>query len=316
MISLAIQRGAWNVVALLPHLNVRTCSLDILIKNIVPFALQHFDYLMLKGLGQKDEEHSLLHPTFVKKLADCKNNNDFKSLANEIKNSLELPQGLNTASNLVKFKQIMFDYARFCTEQFRSEITARRIRQIAEFVTYLAQNGTFRNQMYDHAAAMFALLDQEAQSILIHFDSLLSLGSLTNNLARLYKWDEDYIERVQNLYKMDDYDAQTWVTPFNRYLRDQHDFKNAAAYFKILLGDVVKPDQNFNLKRVNISSLPSRLNIRQDDLKMMTLRMELIHVPGTIHSLERTYSTSTQIVDDEQMSTVEEILRNISKIKI
>ena len=311
MISLAIQKGALNIISLLPHLNVRTCSLDVLNKNLVPFALQHFDYLMLKGYALKDQEHSLLHPTFVKKLAECKNDEDFKSLADDIKQNIALPQGINTASNMVKFKQIMFDYAKFCTEHFHSEITARRITQITEFAVSLAQNGVFRSQMYDHAAAIFALLDQEAQSILIHFDSLLALGSLTDNLARLYKWDEDYIERVQTLFKMDDYDAQTWMAPFNKYLEAKHDYKNAAAYFKILLNDVIKPDQKFNLKRVNISSMPSRLQIRQDDLKMMTLRMDLIHVPGTIHSLERTYSTSTQIVEDEQMSTVEEILRKI-----
>ena len=309
MISLAIQRGATNVIAVLPHLNVRTCSLDVLLRNVVPFALQHFDYLMLKGCALKDDEQSLLHPIFMKKLADCKNEDDFKSLANEVKMKLALPQGLNTATNLVKFKQIMFDYARFCKESFHSEITAKRITQITEFAVRLAQNGIFRNQMYEHAASVFALLDQQPQSILIHFDSLLALGSLTNNLARLYQWDEDYIERVQNLYKMNDHDAQVWVTPFNKYLAVQHDFKNAAAYFKLLLNDVVKPDQHYNLKRVNIPLMSSKLQIWQDDLKMMTLRMDLMHVPGTIHSLERTYSTSTQIVEDEQMSTVEEILR-------
>ena len=266
---------------------------------------------MLKGYGQKDQEASLLHINFVQKLAECKTDEDFKSLANEIKNVFTLPQGLQTATNLVKFKQIMYDYATFCQDRFQSEMTARRIRQIADFATGLAQNGSFRSQLYENAAAIFALLEQGSQSLLIHFDSLLTLGDLTINLARLYKWDEDYIERVQNLYQSDEHDAQTWMAPFNTYLQVKHDYKNAAAYFKLLMNESIKPDQKFNLKRVTIEQMPSRLLIKQNDLKMMTMKMDLIHVPGTIHSLERTYSISEQAVDDDHVSTVEEILRNV-----
>lgn len=175
---------------------------------------------------------------------------------------------------------ILTDMADFYQRRFRSELTARRIKQTTEFGQSLAKSGLFRAQLYDHTASIFALLEQDSPTLLIHFDSLISLGSTTTNLARLYNWDEEYIARVQKLYKLQEYDAQNWFEPFNKYLEARHEYRNAAQYFKCILNRSVKPDQKFNLQRIKVATFPETLNIPQDDIKMMTISTEILNIPG------------------------------------
>ena len=202
--------------------------------------------------------------------------------------------------------------AEFYAKRFRSELTSRRITQTTKFGMDLSLSNQFRNQLYEHVASLFALMDQNSDTLLIHFESLISLGSVTKSLARQYNWDETYIERVQNLYKMEDYDAQNWFEPFNRYLEVRKDYRQAGNFFKILLNKAVKPDQHFNLQRVRIPALTEEYDIYQDDIKMISISTDILNIPGTIFQLERTFTTSTQLVDDERMSTVDEILSQVS----
>ena len=275
-------------------------------------ALKHYEYLIIKTLGFKDDPNSLLHPDFTRKLAECKDQEDFVSLANEVNEKVQQPAGLQPLTNMVKFDGVMKDMAEFYKKRFRSELTARRILQTTKFAKDLAKNNNFRNQLYHHAASIFALLEQQSDLLLIHFDSLLSLGSVTTSLARQQKWDENYIQRVQQLYQMDKYDADAWFTPFNKYLEVRADYKNASGYFKAILNKAVKPDANFNLQRVKVATLTDNMHILLNDIKMITVSTDILSVPGTIFQLERTYSTSTDMVDDEQMSTVDEILSQVS----
>ena len=274
--------------------------------------MKHFEYIVLKMLANKEDVKSLLHPNFVKKLAECTEDEHFNSLANEIKNDIQQSPQLQQLCNMVKFKWIMDDVAEFYTKRFRSELTARRIRQTSQFAKDLALSGQFRSQLYEHAASIFALMEQQSPMLLIHFDSLISLGSVTTRLARQQNWDEDYIQRVQNLYKVENFNAQNWMEPFNRYLEVRPDYKNSSGYFKVILNDAIKPDQRFNLSKIKVATMTESLKITQEDLKMMTISTDILSIPGTIFQLERTFTTSNQVVDDEQMSTVEEILSQIS----
>ena len=181
-----------------------------------------------------------------------------------------------------------------------------------EFAVNLCNSKEFQNQLYEHGASMFALMEQGSETLLTHFDSLMSLGTVTESLARQQNWDMNYIQRVQKMYKMDDYNAQKWFEPFNKYLEVKHEFKNAASFFKIILNDAIKPDQRFNLSDVKVATLPDYLLLTQDDIKMMTLSTEILTLSGTIFQLERTYTTSNMTVDNETMSTVDEILSQVT----
>ena len=181
-----------------------------------------------------------------------------------------------------------------------------------EFAINLCNSKEFQNQLYDHAASIFALLEQGTDTLLIHFDSLMSLGSITERLARQQNWDMDYIKRVQKMYKMEEYNAQKWFEPFNKYLEVKHEYKNAASFFKIILNDAIQPDQRFNLKNIKVATLPDNLMLNQEDIKMMTLSTEILNLPGTIFQFERTYTSSNQTVDNEIMSTVDEILSQVT----
>ena len=236
IISISIQRATLNIIALLPQLErIRAVSLDVLLKHIIPLTMKHFEYIILKLLANKEDQHSLLHQDFIKKLAECTADEHFITLANEIKNKMQYSPQLQQLSNMVKFKLILDDLSDFYSRRFRSELTARRIKQTSQFARDLALSGSFRTQLYEHAASIFALMEQNSPTLLIHFESLISLGSVTKSLARQQDWNEDYIQRVQNLHKLENYDAQNWMEPFNRYLEARHEHKNAAAYFKVIL---------------------------------------------------------------------------------
>ena len=64
--------------------------------------MKHYEYLMMKIFADKEDESAMLHSNFIKKLAACKNTNDFISLANEIKLLVEQPPALRQLSNMVK----------------------------------------------------------------------------------------------------------------------------------------------------------------------------------------------------------------------
>lgn len=190
---------------------------------------------------------------------------------------------------------------------FQSTLTATRIKQLADFGISLANSDAFKFQLYEHTASIFALMEQKAPNMLTHFTSIMSLGTVTESLARQHQWDMEYIHRVQALYKIEEHDAQKWMAPFNKYLERRQDFRGAAQLVKILLNDVIKPDPKFDLTKVQIPDLSDHLLIQADDLKMITLSTDILSIQGTIYQLERAFSTSTQISEDEQISTVEEV---------
>ena len=64
--------------------------------------MKHFQYFMLKAFGDKTKNKSFLHPDFIKKLAECREQDDFTSLANEIKQGIEQPSGLQQITNMVQ----------------------------------------------------------------------------------------------------------------------------------------------------------------------------------------------------------------------
>ena len=103
IINIGIQRAVLNIVGLLPLLEqIRAVSLDALLRHIVPLTLKHFQYFMLKAFGDKTKTQSFLHPDFIKKLAECREQDDFTSLANEIKQVLEQPSGLQQITKMVQ----------------------------------------------------------------------------------------------------------------------------------------------------------------------------------------------------------------------
>ena len=64
-------------------------SLDVLLKNIVPLTMKHFEHIILKLFANKEDEKSLLNPIFIKLLAECTEDEHFNSLANEIKTKIQ-----------------------------------------------------------------------------------------------------------------------------------------------------------------------------------------------------------------------------------
>ena len=103
----AIQRATLTVISLLPQVEqIRAISLDVLLKNTIPLTMKHYEYILMKTFSDKENVNAMLHPNFIKKLADCKEENDFISLANEIKKHIEQPPALRQLSNMVKERVI------------------------------------------------------------------------------------------------------------------------------------------------------------------------------------------------------------------
>ena len=313
MISVAIQRGAWNMFALLPQLQeLKSISLDVILKNLIPLILMHLQYLVLKKHADKNNPDAMLHPNFLKKLASCKDQEEFQVLAEATKEKLQLPPSIQAMVNMVKFKTLANDLSDQFKILYNSQLTSKRIYQITEFAMNLSKSRKFKHQLYEHTASIFALLEQDSSNILTHFSSLISLGQVTNRLARQYKWDMDYIHRVRNLYKMQNHDATQWFVHFNKYLERRATHRNAGNYFKVMLNDAIRPGPKFNLQEVQIPEMTDQLFITENDIKMISCSTDILTIPGTIHQLERTFSTSVQVVDGEQMSSVEEILSQVS----
>ena len=300
------------MIALLPQITqLRATALDALMKNVIPLVMMHFEYILLKKHGDKTNPESLLHKNFITKLAACTTSDDFEALANAMKEHLQLPKSVMMLINKIKFKQITVDLADQYMEMFNSNFTATRIKQLASFGIELLNNDRFKRQMYEHAASIFALLEQGTPTILCHFTSLISLGSTTDSLARQHNWDPEYIQRVRNLYKLNETDAQRWMTPFNKYLSRRAKYRGAEDFLKVILGDAIRPDPKFDLSKIQINGLLGQMQITQEDLKMITLSTDILNMEGTIYQLERTFSTSTQIEENDQISTVDEVKQKI-----
>ena len=296
------------MIALLPQIDqLRATSLDALKKNVIPLIMMHFEYVLLKKHGEKTNPESLLHPDFIKKLAACTTSDDFEVLANTTREFLQLPKQVMVLINKIKFHQVTVDLADQYTVMFNSQFTATRIRQLARFGVELINNDKFKRQMYDHAASIMAILEQGAPSILCHFTSLISLGTTTDSLARQHNWDVEYIQRVRNLYKLNETDAQRWMTPFNKYLERRGDYRGSKNLLRIILGNAIRPDPKFDLTKIQINSMSEQMEISQDDVRMITLSTDILNMEGTIYQMERTFSTSTEIDENEQISTVEEV---------
>ena len=313
MIQFAIQRGTWNLFALLPQLpQLIAISLDALLKNLIPLILMHLQFVMLKKHGDKSEPEAILHQNFVRKLASCKSQEDFKNLAKEAKDMFQFPAAIQQMVNMVKFKSLANDLSDQYNIIDNCQLISKRVYQITEFAMNLAKSGKFKHQLYENVASIFALLDQDSPNVLTHFNSIMSLGSVTFSLARQYKWDPEYIGRVRSLYGLEKHDETTWFTQFNTYLERRGTYRGAANYFKAVLNDAITPNSSFNLQRTHIPEMKDYMRISAESIKVMSLSTDILNVPGTIDQLERTFSTSTQIVDGEQMSTVEEILSQAS----
>ncbi|MAF42204.1 MAG: hypothetical protein CL859_10230 [Cyanobium sp. ARS6] len=305
------------MISLLPQITqLRATSLDALRKNVIPLVMMHVEYILLKKHGEKTNPEALLHSNFIKKLAACTTSDDFEALANATKEFLQLPKQLMVMINKLKFHQITEDLAEQYTIMFNSQFTSTRIKHLARYGLELINNDRFKRQIYDHVASIFSLLEQGAPSILCHFTSLMSLGTTTDSLARQHNWDAEYIQRVRNLYKLEETDAQRWMTPFNKYLERRADFRGAARFLRIILGNTIRPDPKFDLTKIQINSMTVQMEIDQDDLKMITLSTDILNMEGTIYQLERTFSTSTEFEDNDQISTVDEVIKLVQNIII
>ena len=108
----------------------------------------------------------------------------------------------------------------------------------------------------------------------------------------------------------------TWFQILKERLREWTLNVPFRVQVKILLNDVIRPDPKFDLTKVQVQNMGDQVLITPEDLKMITLSTDVLNIQGTIYQLERAFSTSTQISDDEQISTVEEVTANISKYKL
>ena len=296
------------MIALLPQIDqLRATSLDALKKNVIPLIMMHFEYILLKKHGEKTNSESLLHQDFIRKLASCITSDDFDALANATKEFLQLPKQVMILINKVRFHQVTVDLAEQYTVMFNSPFTATRIKQLAKFGIELINNDKFKRQMYDHAASVLAVLEQGTPSILCHFTSLISLGTTTDSLAKQHNWDAEYIQRVRNLYKLDETDAQRWMTPFNKYLDRRGEYRGSKNLLRIILGNAIRPDPKYDLTKIQINSMKDQMEISQNDVKMITMSTDILNMEGTIYQMERAFSTSTEIDGNEQISTVDEV---------
>lgn len=100
---MAIQRATLNIIALLPQLEqIRAVSLDVLLKHMIPLTMKHYEYIILKMLADKNQPGSILHPDFVKKLAGCKNDQELQSLANDVKEKVQIPNSIQQITNMIQ----------------------------------------------------------------------------------------------------------------------------------------------------------------------------------------------------------------------
>ena len=108
-ILLAIERGIWNMIAILPQIRqLRATALDALMKHVIPLVMMHFEYIILKEHGDTSNPESLLHQDFIKNLAACTSTTDFEALANDTKENFQLPQHiLQLINKVLKFSQII-----------------------------------------------------------------------------------------------------------------------------------------------------------------------------------------------------------------
>ena len=121
-------------------------------------------------------------------------------------------------------------------------------------------------------ASIMTLLEKKEESIILHFPSLITMGTITENLARLNKWDQEYITKVQQLYKMDDHDVKRWTTIVTKFLGQSQDNATHDTYFQNLFPGTMQSDGYYQFK---IPSPAKVLIIPSDDFKMMSLGKEL-----------------------------------------
>ena len=77
------------------------------------------------------------------------------------------------------------------------------------------------------------MLEKQEETIILHFPSLVSMGSVTEDLARSNNWDQVYIKKIQSLHKMEDHDVNTWMVYITKYLgQSEENAMDAKERFK------------------------------------------------------------------------------------
>ena len=154
------------------------------------------------------------------------------------------------------------------------------------------------------------LLEKQEETIILHFPSLVSMGEVTENLARLNHWDQSYINKIQALYKMDENDTDKWMQIITKYLGQDEENAKDAKYFEELLFQTIQSDKYFQFKIRNAP--PSKaLQIPKTDFKMLSLATEILNTPNTVFGLERAFTMAVNI-EEEQLSSVQDILSQVS----
>ena len=89
-----------------------------------------------------------------------------------------------------------------------------------------------------------------------------------------------------------------------------HDYHNGKGYFQTLLNQSVMPDKYYNLPQKE--DLSDFLKIPLDDIKMISIATDIIDMPQTVFGLERAFVFTMNITDDETVSSVQDILSQVS----
>ena len=89
----------------------------------------------------------MLHPTFTRQLASCKEDIDFTNLAQTVINNLKTQSNFGTLTNLAKFTEVVQKVASHWIQTYKSETSARRLTQLMEFAKSLIKSGLFKTQV-------------------------------------------------------------------------------------------------------------------------------------------------------------------------
>ena len=89
----------------------------------------------------------MLHPTFIRKLASCKEDFEFTKLAANVTGNLEPHTIFGNLPNLAKFTEIVQRVANHWIRLYKSETSAARLTQLMEFAKNLIKSGLFKTQV-------------------------------------------------------------------------------------------------------------------------------------------------------------------------
>ena len=234
---------------------------------------------------------------------------------NKFRHIIEMPKASQSrlaVANMVQCGQHAKDLATYWRDERKSKLTAHWVETLADYVNELVENDKFMNQMYDHLAAILYTMDTAPNHAIVAFAHLANMGSLTTKLKKLYDWDDQAIQFVQQRQNVKPKEAK--FKTFQSFLQRKNQVET-TQFFQRLLGSAVttvEPTQTTSEQPYTAPDNPD-VEISEEDNHCLALAADILTMES---DSERLFNLGGQVNESTgllaQPADVDDIMSLVS----